>query len=453
MKKIIKYNLIALLAMVFLLSSCEDEDNTGYSELIKTNPTVTITGIPAGGYNLTETETVYTYDVTLSEAQISDISLYVTQIAGDATVGSDYEIVNANSRVYIPANTTTAQLSIKVLRDEAIEAEETFTLQIGDERTANAEITPVTVEFTLGNYTSNVLTIDMSWSTDALDVIGLDLDADEVGDLRLLIFDNTGTLVAEEDGAAFETYDAMDTLVDGVYSIAAAFYSTIDVGDYNEAVTFDVTLDFFQPGVIDGSLDFPAVFDNSFPCYDFRVYLATVTKAGDTYTYEEEISYSVPARTAWNGFDAYTVFGDYPSFIETAPGCDGDLLIYGLNANWMYDFWGEVIMDEGDVRYEINEYTDEITIAEQYIFTTLYDGSLYPYTVSGTGTYDDSGVYPTMNIQYVLDQEGFDPSGWAFANGYQATPYFEANITLDPAGKNIIKVETKKFDLSNKPVR
>lgn len=453
MKKIIKYNLIALLAMIFFLSSCDDEDNTGYSDLIKTNPTVTISGIPAGGYDLTETETVYTYDVTLSVAQISDISLYVTQIDGDATVGSDYEIVNANSRVYFPANSTTAKLELKVLRDDLIEGEETFTLQIGDERTANATITPVTVKFTLTNYTNSILDIDMSWSTDVLDVVELDVDPTEVGDLRMLIYDDSDVLIIDEDGGSFENYSGMDTLPDGVYTIAAAFYSTANYGDLNAAITFDVTLDFFQSGVIDGSLNFPAVFNNLFPCYDFRTNLATVTKLGSTYTFEEAIAYSKPERTAWNGYDAYTVFGDYPSFVETAPGCDGEMLIYGLNANWMFDFWGEEIVEEGDVRYEINEYTNEITIAEQYVFTTLYAGSLYPYTISGTGTYDDSGAFPTMTIQYVLDQEGFDPSGWAFANGYQATAYFEANLTLDPAGKNVVNVETTKFDLSKKPVR
>ena len=71
MKKIIKYNLIALLAMVFFVYSCNEDDFTGYSKLTTTNPTVTISGIQSGGYTLLEAETSYTFDVTLSEAQIT----------------------------------------------------------------------------------------------------------------------------------------------------------------------------------------------------------------------------------------------------------------------------------------------------------------------------------------------------------------------------------------------
>ncbi|HAF29987.1 MAG TPA: hypothetical protein DCG75_13180 [Bacteroidales bacterium] len=451
MKKIIKYNFIALLAIVFLAYSCSEDDNTGYSKLVPTSPTITVSGIAAGGYNLTETNTTYSFDVTLSVAQVADVALYVTQIDGDAEMGVDFSIVNSNNRVYIPANSTTGKLEIKVLSDELIEGTETFTLQIGDERTTNATVTPVEVTFTLSNYTNEFLDIDLSWETDVLDVIGLELDPADVGELSLLVFDASDVLVIDAEGT---NYSGLDTMPDGVYTLAAAFTSATDFGDLSEAVNFDITLDFFQAGVIDKSLPFPAVIDNLFPCYDFRVYLATVTKAGSTYTIAEEITYSIPERTAWYGYDAYTVFGDYTSEVETAQGCDGDLLIYGLNAGWMFDFWGETIVDEGNVRYVINEYTNEITIAEQYVFTTDYEGDLYPYTISGTGTYDNSGAFPTMHIEYVLDQDGFDPSGWAFNAGYQATPYFEANLTLDPSGKKATVVSTtKKFDLNQKPVR
>lgn len=466
MKKILKYNLIALLAMVFFMYSCDDDDYTGYSDLTATSPSITVSGIAGGGYTLNESaQTEYTFDVTLSEAQISDVALYVTQVGGDAENGADFSISNTNSRVLIPANSTTGQLGIKVLTDELIEGTETFTLQIGDERTANTSITPVTVTWTINNYTVDALDLTMSWETDVADVIGLDIDPDEVGDLMLFIYDNTDALIETIDGGSFETYSGMDTLPDGDYKIAAGFYSTIDAGDFNEAITFDVSLHLYQAGVMDETYVLEDVFDNLFPCYDFRTYLGTVTKLGSTYTWTEDIVYSVPARTTWYGLDSYfeyededdlgnpiTVHIDYPSVVETAPGCNGELLIYGLNHEWMYDFWGETVVEEGHVRYEINEYTNEITIAEQYCFTTDYDGDLYDYTITGTGIYDDSGTYPTMVINYELDQDGFSPSGWAYDNGYQTEEYFTATLTLDPAGKNVVNsITEKKFDLSMKP--
>ncbi|HAN19304.1 MAG: hypothetical protein A2X13_01385 [Bacteroidetes bacterium GWC2_33_15] len=453
MKNILKIKFSVLFAMIVFLFSCETDDNTGYSNLEPTSPSISISN-PYASINLIEKDSVFTFDVTLSEAQVVDIYVYIKQIDGDAEQGADFVIVNDAGRLTIPFGATTGQLMVKVLADDLAEGTETFTIQMGDERTANATITPVTVDFSIQNSALDELSIDMTWETDVFEATGLELDPDEVGDLRLLIFDQSDNLLVDVDGSSFENYSGMDTLSDGTYKIAAAFYSTIDVGDFNSAITFSVTLDFFQSGVLDESLIFDKVFDNLFPCYDFRVYLASITKSGSTYTFEKEISYSTPARTTWYGSDCLMSYGDYPSEVETAEGCNGELLIYGLNAWWISDFWGETIVDEGHVRYEINEYTKEITIAEQYVFTTDYDGDLYPYTIKGTGTYDDSGTYPTMHIEYYLDQDGYDPGYYAYSHGYMATEYFEANLTLDPAGKNVINVNAdKEFDLSKKPVR
>ena len=35
-----------------------------------------------------------------------------------------------------------------------------------------------------------------------------------------------------------------------------------------------------------------------------------------------------------------------------------------------------------------------------------------------------------LHLEYYLDQEGFDVSGWMFDNGYMATNYFLADVTL-----------------------
>ena len=141
-----------------------------------------------------------------------------------------------------------------------------------------------------------------------------------------------------------------------------------------------------------------------------------------------------------------------PSMITTTYDCDGDL-IFGLNHSWMWNIWGEEIVEEGNVYFTIDD-AGVITIEDQYIFTTLFDGALYDYTVSGTGVYDDSGDSPTMTIQYNLDQEGFSPNEYWNSVGAMATPYFEAVVTMDaagaPASAPTKSARVGKFDLSLK---
>lgn len=66
------------------------------------------------------------------------------------------------------------------------------------------------------------------------------------------------------------------------------------------------------------------------------------------------------------------------------------------------------------------------TIASQPIFETLDDRTLSPYTDNGRGT-DDSAT-GKWKIKYVLDQAGFNTSGWMFNNEYMSTNHFEAII-------------------------
>jgi hypothetical protein len=96
----------------------------------------------------------------------------------------------------------------------------------------------------------------------------------------------------------------------------------------------------------------------------------------------------------------------------------------------MLEVWSEEIQVEGNVYYTIDG-SGNITIPSQFIFTTLYSGSLYDYTVSGTGTYDDSGATPVIHLEYVLDQDGFDVGAYWNAQGGMDTPYFVADIMAE----------------------
>jgi hypothetical protein len=449
MKSILKYTVFLTTVMLFLFS-CEKDDYTGDSKLKPSNPTVTVSGIDPAGYNFIEKDSVFSFDVILSVAQIVDVKLQVTQIAGDATAGADYEIVNSGSEVVIPAYSTTGKLIIKVKSDNIREDTESFTLQIGNETTANASITPVEAVFTIGNYTEDAFVVDMNWTTDIATSIGIEKDPDEVVNMRMLIIDNsTGLIVAVENGLTFETYAAFDTLVDGTYSIATDISSTVDLGDYNAPVNIDLELVFNQAGVInDKVLSFPKVMTNEFPCDAYRTYLATVTKEGSTYTIVKSVSYLVPEVLNWYGTD--TEFG-YPSQVRTLAGCD--LLIGGLNHGWIFDFWGEEIVDSVDVVYTI-DVDGIINIPEQDYFTTLYNGLEYLYQIVGTGTLDESGLFPVMHIEYEIILDGFYPGQWSFDNGYMSTPYFVADLTLEPNLKRAtLKKSSIKIPLPKKPVR
>ena len=209
MKKSYKINFIVLLALIFFISACEKEDYTGHSTLVPTSPSITITGIDPGGYAFVEQDTTFVFGVTLSAAQVADVVLYIKQIDGDPN-NDDYEIVNSNSSLKIPATETTGNVEITIKSDDLIEGPETFTLQIGDERTSNAAFSPVTVTFTIGNATEDILNADMSWTTNVvemIEVVNEDISGDDVMDLRMLIIDESDySVVAVSDGSGFESY-------------------------------------------------------------------------------------------------------------------------------------------------------------------------------------------------------------------------------------------------------
>jgi len=468
MKKIlnIKFSFLLAAMMVFLFS-CDTEDYTGYSTLEPTSPTIAISN-DYSSINFIEQDSIFTFDVTLSEPQLVDVYVYIKQIAGDATEGDDFTILNDAGRLTIPFGSTTGQLIVKVLTDDVVEGIETFTLQLGDERTANATITPITVDFTINNVIENDLVINMTWETDVFDAVGLTLDPDEVINLRFLILDAAdSSVIAIMDGLSFEEFGTeSDTLLDGTflpdgdYLIATDISSTIDAGDYNAPITIDLVLDFDQIGGYENKqLVYSGAFTNEFVCSTYRVYLANLTKSGTTYIFDDE-AYSVPYHVLageWFGVDCdddgVSGYFDYESQVVVVQGCA--LEISGLGYDWLQDFWGEDIVAGGTIELEVDMNTGIITIPNQYYCTTTYHGNPQdPYNIFGSGLVDMTGEYPTMTIEYELENYGYNWADWCNYYGYLSTPMFVANLTLDPAGlKSIANNGTLKFDLSKKPVR
>ena len=426
------FSYLGLLTTALFVVSCDQEDNTGFSTLEPTSPTLTIT-TSVSNKSLIEDDSVYEFTATLSTVQLVDIKLFITQVDGDATNGDDYTV---DGSLVIPAGSTSAKGKITILSDDLIEATETVKIQIADSRTANAAFTPAFMEFTILNYTDGDLAIDLSWAlaSKTTDNAGNEISATDFADMRLLISTepNNIDLIGGADGGAFETFVLSSSTPNGVYYIVADFY------DANSDIVrdLDLSLELNQAGVINGdAYSYPAAINNLGICELNFYVMAKITKVGNSYTFEDvrTQSYELSTYTPWDyGFDtvdAWSPAEGYSSHIQTKEICDG-FFILGLNAEWMLNSWGEEIQPGASEVFAVLDADGTFTIASQSIFTTKYSGSLYPYTVKGSGTYDSSTG--ELSIKYYLDQEGFDVSGWMFANGYMGTKYFEANVTLAP---------------------
>jgi hypothetical protein len=303
------------------------------------------------------------------------------------------------------------------------------------------------------------LTLKMTWTTNALAAIGLDLDPTKAANMRLLIRNsNPGrTSVKTVNTAGFEEYSAWNTLADGKYYIATDISSTVDAGDFNSPIDIGIDLSFVQKGTqldppaYSKTLSYPAVMNNKFVCSSYRVYLGYVEKVGDTYTMTKEVTYPISVYSAvWNGIDIGDV--DYPSEVETYQGCS--LQIKGLVNGWMSEFWGEVIVKGGSASITIDPVAGTVNIPLQYYCTTKYNGAVQPaYNIVGSGTYSAAGGFMNMDIKYTLIQGSDDWGQWMFDNGYMAQNQFEAQITTDPDGKGTKSATLTHKALVNKPKR
>jgi hypothetical protein len=295
------------------------------------------------------------------------------------------------------------------------------------------------------------LNMKMTWSTNALDAVGLDLDPLVAANLRLLIRKADKTAQSTVNTTAFEEYNNWNTLADGKYYVATDISTTVDAGDFNSPIAITINLAFSQRGVQNQSVSFPSVMNNKFVCSTYRVYLGYVVKAGSIYTFTKEVTYPQSVYSGvWLGVDKADI--DYESEVTTYQGCS--LQVKGLVNGWMSEFWGEVIVKGGSASITIDPATGVVNIPLQYYCTTKFNGVVQPvYNIVGTGTYDATGVYPKMTIQYTLIQGTDDWAQWMFDNAYMATNKFEAVLTLDPAGLPGSKSLLVRKSLVNKPVR
>jgi hypothetical protein len=331
------FSYVAAMAIGLFVASCDQEDNTGWSTFSPTSPAITIT-TEVNNATLVENNQVYTFTVTLSESQLVDVKVYPIQIGGDATLGDDFTLTGS---LVISAGSLSTSGEIKILKDDVIEGTETVKIQIGTEKTANAAITPATMDFTILNYEDGDLAIDMGWAMSKVtDDAGNEMSATAFADLRLLISttpsNNDDDLIGGADGGSFESYVLSSTKPDGVYYVVADFYEASDI-----VRDIDLNLEFNQAGVITGdSYDYPAALSNLGTCSLNYYVMTKIIKSGTNYTFEDvsTLSYDLSPYTPWafgfDSVDAWSPAEGYPSHIEVKEICDG-FFIQGINAEWM----------------------------------------------------------------------------------------------------------------------
>ncbi len=277
------FSYLAALTTALFVVGCDQEENTDFSTLVPTAPTLSVT-TDVSSKSLIEDDSVYEFTATLSTAQLVDVKLFITQVDGDATIGADYTV---DGSIVIPAGATSAKGKITILSDDLIEETETVKIQIGDERTANAAIEPAFMDFTIMNYTEGDLAIDMSWAMASVttDSSGDAIDPTDFADLRLLISSgpNNTDVIDGADGGSFETYVLSGTEPDGEYYVVADFYAV----NSDIARDLDLSLEFNQAGVINGdSYDFSSALNSAISCSSIYYVLGKIIKAGDSYTFE-----------------------------------------------------------------------------------------------------------------------------------------------------------------------
>ena len=416
----------SFLAFLLMFSCDSNDDYTSDSVVKAVSPSLAVSLSFANETTLIEQEASYMFSVAITEAQIADVIVNLAQTDGTATAGEDFTMP---SSVTIKRGTLSASGEITILADELAEETETVTIQIGLGNESNVSgVTSETVTFNIANLTEGDLVVGMSWAAAGAvtDNYGTEIGAYDLGDLRLLLTDVPYTSVLDgADGAVAETYTLDGGAPDGEYYIVADFYAAMDI-----PADLDITLTFDQVGVMNAvTSSFPAAINTGYICENNYVLLTKITKSGTNYTLTDAGMNNIESQSVtWGGIDTYDYYAPdgWESKITTAVDCGGKL-ISGLNAEWMLGVWGEVIESEELVYYTVDA-SGNITVPFQELFTTSFNGGLYDYQVSATGTYDDSGDVPVVHLEYTLIQDGFDVGAYWQAAGGMATPYFVADL-------------------------
>jgi hypothetical protein len=419
-----------LFSLFTLLLSCNDnEDYTGDSVLKATSPSLNVTLSFENSQTLVEQEKEYAFTVAISEKQVTDVVIYLEQVSGDATDGVDFSIPHT---VTIKRGSLSVSDVIAIHADELIEETETATIQIGTGLEANVQsVSGQTVSFSIANLTDGDLVANMSWaaSSAVTDNYGNAIEPYDLADLRLLLTDSPYTQVFDEaDGAGAETYILSGDAPDGTYSFVADFYAAMS----EISADIDITLTFNQVGSINGQThSFSAAFNTTDSCPGLNYVMATVTKSGNSYSFEEVGEKSALDLATYAG--NWSVGTPYHNGLQngfTAEVTADALFIDGIGQAFMLNFWGETVTTSAPVEITLNA-DGTVSIPRQFVYTADYKGDLSDYEIKGSGTWNSCGDKNILDLVYDIYYTG-DANGIAKTYAaYLNYPYIGGTFTLD----------------------
>jgi len=417
--KIMKTALVV--CAIIITTACSDNDNaTGYSTNIPTAPSLTVTLDFENTQSLVEQEATYGFTVSISEPQITNVRVQLSQTGGTATADEDFSFP---STVTIPAGSTSVSDVITIHADELAEETETAVIQIATGNESNVSpINGSTVTFNITNLTSGDLSIGLTWA--ASDTVtnnyGEEIDPTDLANLRLLITNVPYTgILTSEDSEDFETFTFLSTFPDGEFYVVADVKQAMNISS-----DLDLELTFDQIGKINGqTYSFPKALSTDFPCSERYFVLAKLTKVGEDFTIEEVGQNGNLDLTdyigTWTGNDIYG-----STEVTTTLNSDGKLEITGIGVTFMTGPWAETIIDQENLVMDIDLLTGEFTIGQQYYMETTYLGDPQPvYDLSGTGTINP--CTRTMDLVYDFVQDGTSYTAWLTPYGYE---FHEINV-------------------------
>lgn len=413
-----------VLSLFVFMTSCDDDEFTGDSTLNASSPSLAVSLSFENNVTLVETDASYSFTVTLSEPQIVNVSVNLSQIGGDATQGEDFDFPH---NIVIPKGQLSASGDIVIMKDDIIEDTETAIIQIATGSEANvSSISSKTITFNIQNLEEGDLIVGLSWDSTNLvtDNSGNEIDAYDLADLRLLLTDSPYTTILDgADGAGAETYVLSADSPDGEYFIVADFYAAMDI-----PADLDLTISFDQVGVINGEgFNYVAALNTSESCSAAHFVMAKITKTGNSYEYT---SVGTPAALDLNNFvgtwEGTTSYGYDTQMVTTIVG--GQLYITGVGVGFMENDWGEVITDMQALPLIVDPVTGAFTIVEAPYMTTTYLGDPQPvYNLVATGMLSGTCT-PTIDLDYDFIQAGTSYTEWlTVGNGW---PPFEEHNTL-----------------------
>ena len=345
---------LAFSTLVFMLA-CSEDNLTGDSTKKVSSPTLSVELGFTNNQTLIEQEREYNFTVSISEPQIVNVIVYLSQISGTATNGEDFTIPES---VTIPIGSTSVSGVIAIHEDDLAEETETAVIKIVTSLESNVNgSNSETATFNIQNYSEGDLLIDMTWSstTDFTDNLGNPIADEDIADLILYVTDpnipSSITYLTIDEQVGFESLNFIESFPDGEFNLVAGFFSAANFG--GNTANLDISLTFNQAGIInDYVIKVPAALNTANADCQTTV-LAKLTKSGSNFSFEQlgvPNNLGIPKDETFAGMYSVTTtspgqfgsaFSGNVTIVDEGNGVRsfmGDWNDFGLVRNWEFAF-------------------------------------------------------------------------------------------------------------------